>query len=422
MKKKYWVVLISLLTILFCQFNIEAKDGLIKDIGTVKSYNIYPTSSKMYLSRDGSLARPIEGKQTISLPGTYFLTTINQEGNIDIITFTIPYTALASTFRIRTTDKLDELFKGVLQTYKDEVTIYFENGRYTRDELVQLIDEKLEKLVDTYPKLHYEQYSMTVYGQLHPKVTLKFKYALEDKAIKSQYDTKIHEKAKEIIEEVITSKMTDYEREWAIASYLIENITYGTQKNDKEYMVWGGLIDKIAVCDGYAKSFMYLLNSVGVPTLYIDGTGEGMPHAWNLVHIGDGYYHVDLTWADEENSQIGTYYNYINETDYYMSLSHTWDKDKYPKVDNYSLLSMYPPNDLQGVYKINSKSEWDKLKKEMVKDPYKEHNIIFYQLEKNRWSLDKLLKEIVELEKTPIYYSSYYKYNGLILNYGVKNE
>ena len=421
MKKGYWGFLISLLIILICNFNIEAKEQLIKDMGVVKSYTTQEVTRNTYISRDGSLAKPIHGKQTISLPGTYFLTTINEKGNIDITTFTIPYTSISSTWYIRTTDKLDELLKGALETYKDEVTIYFENGRYTKDELNKLIGDKLDKLVDTYPKLYYKQCKMAIYGEWHPKVILKLTYFSERESIRPYYATKTHEKVKDVIEQVITPNMVDYEREWAIASYLIENITYGGENSDRAHMIWGGLIENVAVCDGYAKSLMYLLNSVGVPTLLVIGTGDGVPHAWNLVNIGDAYYHVDLTWADKEENQIGSYYNYINETDYYMRLSHVWNEDKYPKADEDKFLSIYLPIDLKGVYKISSKLEWDKLKKEIKQNPHSEYNIIFYQVERNKWSLNNILKEIVDLEKVPIYYSSYYKYNALVLNYALKN-
>lgn len=396
---------------------IEAKPQLIKELGSVKSYTLDPNWGNLYLSRDGSLAKQINKKQTISLPGTYFLTTLNDEKAIQITTFTIPYTSLPDTWHIATTDQLEELLKGVLQNNKEEVTIYFDKSSKTTNQISQIIGEQLEKLISTYPQLYYKTCHMTLYKQNQPKVVLKFTYTLENNFVKSQYATKIYEKAKNIIEQVVTEQMTPYEREWALADYLIKNITYGTQKKETEYTIWGALIEKQAVCDGYAKSFMYLLNSVGVPTLYIKGEGDGVAHAWNLVDIGKGYYHVDLTWADAENNQIGNYYNYINETDAYMALRHTWVKENYPKTPSVELLALAPLPHLKGVYKVNNLLEWEQLKKQLPKETYEAANIIFCDIDTNKWSLNKLLKEIVDIEKTPIQYSSYYKYNALLLNY-----
>ena len=60
------------------------------------------------------------------------------------------------------------------------------------------------------------------------------------------------------------------------------------------------------VCDGYAKAYTMLLAAAGIESYHI-GTSS---HAWNLVKIGDKYYHVDVTWDDHTNgTQYGTMYN-----------------------------------------------------------------------------------------------------------------
>ena len=55
------------------------------------------------------------------------------------------------------------------------------------------------------------------------------------------------------------------------------------------------------VCEGYAKSFMYLCELSdfnGKVTCYTVSGDAGGPHMWNIVTIGGKNYHTDITWID----------------------------------------------------------------------------------------------------------------------------
>ena len=57
-----------------------------------------------------------------------------------------------------------------------------------------------------------------------------------------------------MITQTVTSDMHAVERERALCDALIA------------HTIWGGIVNQVAVCNGYAKSLMYALNMVGVPT------------------------------------------------------------------------------------------------------------------------------------------------------------
>lgn len=59
-----------------------------------------------------------------------------------------------------------------------------------------------------------------------------------------------------------------------------------------------------AICEGYAKTFQYLLNMLNIPNIIVYGEGinsnnEQEFHSWNYVQLDDGkWYAVDVTWDD----------------------------------------------------------------------------------------------------------------------------
>ena len=89
-----------------------------------------------------------------------------------------------------------------------------------------------------------------------------------------------------------------------IHDYLVDNIEYDQTYNSLgTYSIYGALINKKSVCEGYAKAFKYLLNSVGIDCEIVQGEatnskGESESHAWNAVKLNDKWYLVDVTWDD----------------------------------------------------------------------------------------------------------------------------
>lgn len=89
-----------------------------------------------------------------------------------------------------------------------------------------------------------------------------------------------------------------------IHDYLVDNVEYDENYNSIGiYSVYGALVKKLAVCEGYAKTFKYLLNSAGIECELIQGTatnssGKTESHAWNAVNLDGNWYFVDATWDD----------------------------------------------------------------------------------------------------------------------------
>lgn len=107
---------------------------------------------------------------------------------------------------------------------------------------------------------------------------------------------------KQIVEQ--TANDDAYTKVKKIHDWLIYFITYENATDTKiQHTVYGALKNGRAVCEGYAKAFKYLLDSVEVPCVLISGTGTNSQgqtesHAWNYVQIDAKWYGVDVTWND----------------------------------------------------------------------------------------------------------------------------
>ena len=102
----------------------------------------------------------------------------------------------------------------------------------------------------------------------------------------------------------LTTGESDYEKIKIVHDYLIDNIEYDTTVLEKNiYNIYGALVSKKCVCEGYAKAFQYLMNELGIENAIVIGTatnsnGETENHAWNYVKLNDNWYAVDVTWDD----------------------------------------------------------------------------------------------------------------------------
>ena len=89
-----------------------------------------------------------------------------------------------------------------------------------------------------------------------------------------------------------------------VHDYLIDTMDYDKSlEKDNIYNIYGALINREAVCEGYAKSLKYILDDFGIPCVIVCGIGQNSngdteSHAWNYVRIDENWYALDATWDD----------------------------------------------------------------------------------------------------------------------------
>lgn len=123
----------------------------------------------------------------------------------------------------------------------------------------------------------------------------------------------------------------NYEKIKYVHNWLVDNVKYDTYSSENTSNIYGCLVNKSVVCEGYARTFKYLLDELNIPCVLVSGTataddGKSERHAWNYVFLKNNWYAIDTTWDDPiiiGNGKIDENIKYK----YFLRGSNTMDKD-----------------------------------------------------------------------------------------------
>ncbi len=112
------------------------------------------------------------------------------------------------------------------------------------------------------------------------------------------------------------------------------------------HTAYGAFVNRVSVCDGYAKAYIYLLNRIGIRAEYI--SSDMLYHAWNIIYINDMPYHVDITWDDGDTPTEVSHDNFLRSTNGIKQTGHK----KYGQIDyaSFATDTTYDNYFWQGVY------------------------------------------------------------------------
>lgn len=158
------------------------------------------------------------------------------------------------------------------------------------------------------------------------------------------------EKFNSAVEKILSkapADASDYEKELFVNNYLVDNCEYDYDAIDRKKILnnendaYGALVDKKAVCEGYARAFQLLCNRLGIDCVTMSGTTDGGSHAWNCAMLDNEWYQVDVTWNDTEKQDSIVENFYFNLTDEQMYSNHTaaplyseYSDEEFEKLEN----------------------------------------------------------------------------------------
>ena len=180
------------------------------------------------------------------------------------------------------------------QYYQSAVESYL----YDNPDVFYITANKLYLNIETITKRNKKTYNVYINNGT------QLNYFTEEYTSESQVRQAIQQ-VEQVKNQIVANKTGDtYTDIKMVHDYIINNTEYDTTISQPNiYNIYGALVSKRSVCEGYAEAFKYLLDALEIPCVIVIGeatnsSGEKENHAWNYVKIDDGWYAVDTTWDD----------------------------------------------------------------------------------------------------------------------------
>lgn len=219
---------------------------------------------------------------------------------------------------------------------KDSLLNMDSEGTFDTSEISQYeVNRVLQKVLRENPEITYYKTAMIWNnGRMEYKYTLPYEEMVNRNNI-------VDKKAEDILKSIIKPGFTDFEKVKAIHDYIVINSEYDYENYKKgtvpeeSYNAYGSLINGIAVCDGYTKAAIILLNKLGIDNNYVIGYANGGLHSWNQVKINGEYYFMDITFDDPVPDVKGKIrYDYFLVSSDELRKDHSWIETDYPVSKN----------------------------------------------------------------------------------------
>ncbi len=183
--------------------------------------------------------------------------------------------------------KLGEYYQSAVETYL-----------YDNPDVFYIAANKLYLNIETTTRLGQKSYRVFINSGKSPN------YFTDEYSSEQDVEQAIQE-VEAVKNQILLNKTGNkYSDIKMIHDYLINNLEYDTTISKPNiYNIYGALVNKQCVCEGYAEAFKYLLDQIGIQNVLIMGQGTNSKgniesHAWNYVQIDSKWYAVDVTWDD----------------------------------------------------------------------------------------------------------------------------
>lgn len=275
-----------------------------------------------------------------------------------------------------------------------------------------MIDKVYHAVLKDHPELFWIHNRHPVYRTTYPGkdyCTFSPGYTYTEEEIR-EIQKSVDYGYQEIIS-LIPDSADDYEKVKTVYTYLIDTVDYVSTEHDQN--IAGVFWKKEAVCAGYARAVLLILEKLGIPCIYVEGDTRGSVegHAWNIVQLNGQYYYVDATNGDQPEFLEGdaveivehktTLYDYLcpfpdeynqiytassefpvpqcTETDKNFYVMNDGCFDMYDRSSLYDYCQMRLDNGAAVVrFKFSSKDAYNQAYREWIQEGYIDHIAEYY--------------------------------------------
>lgn len=230
-----------------------------------------------------------------------------------------------------------------------------------QDQLNKAFQSALDALSYDYPELFYidiSKISLVIKStSIGPITTYTVIISPQDnksylhRGFNSEYEVDISiSKLENIRNNLINSisSNSDYDKILQVHDTLVNSLEYDSTLNKTNtHNIYGALVQKSVVCEGYAKAYKYILDALNIENILVSGTAtnssnETESHMWNYVKLNGNWYGIDVTW-DDPIIIGGSQKNNLRH-DYFLKGASTFIKSHIPsgRISNNGMLFSVP--------------------------------------------------------------------------------
>lgn len=231
----------------------------------------------------------------------------------------------------------DSIYKGIAN-HQEQITISMESYDGNNSEE---IFSQFQKVRTEHPEFFWVTGGANLEGKTIGGIT-NYTLTIETRCDISEVP-QMEQELESIVTQIINGANancgTDYEKALFVHDTIIHNCEYDEDTyyqnmsdpydgNSLAYSAYGCLVNRNAVCEGYTKAYMLIMNRMGIECGYVRGTatnsiGTTGLHSWNYIKLDEDYYMVDVTWDDPVGTEKNICcYDYFCVTTEMISVDH----------------------------------------------------------------------------------------------------
>ncbi|QUH26362.1 DUF5050 domain-containing protein [Serpentinicella alkaliphila] len=263
-------------------------------------------------------------RKLLLLTTLLLLFTFNFQSFIPLPSFTL--LNRLETYTVENLDDLQAYITDQLSSHNTSFNVGYRSSANNLNEELNLI---FDKISNENPYIYYF-ISNIQFGYKGYKNNVTIDFTVDYNSTKEEqyvYNSEINR----ILNTIITPNMSSLEKVKAVNDYIVLNTSYSLETINSPHSPYTIFKEGMGVCQAYALLGYKMLSELGFEVMYVVGKTTD-DHAWNLVRIDNEWYHLDMTWNDPQPDRIGNIsYNYFLVNDNYLSKTHSWERNNYPK-------------------------------------------------------------------------------------------
>lgn len=234
------------------------------------------------------------------------------------LTATATYNVLGADLSAKNFYQLENTLLQQMNNYNQNFEIKY-TGSGTMNEIKGILENSIKKDPYINSNIKSMAYEITMSSK-QSNIDVNMDYILTSSE-RAAADKQI----KNILSEIIKPTMNDHEKIKAVHDYIILNGNYDL--NQINYSDYDLLTEGTSVCNGYALLTYNMLQELNIPVKLVTGTGNDELHIWNMVKLGEYWFHLDTTWNDPVPDTNMVSYRYYMLTEKEISKDHTIDNN-----------------------------------------------------------------------------------------------